>query len=114
MTRTELEQFRRRLRQEHSHLWAELDKLDQQLALDETSDVPADVTDVATVLVDQEELLGQIVQLQGTLAQIEKALARIADGTYGYSEVSGKPIPSERLEVLPYATTLVDEKLPER
>jgi RNA polymerase-binding transcription factor DksA len=46
------------------------------------------------------------------LAQIEKALARIADGSYGISEVSGKPIPVERLEVLPYATTLVDEKAP--
>ena len=36
--------------------------------------------------------------------------ARIADGTYGLSAVSGKPIPLERLEALPYATTLVDEE----
>jgi RNA polymerase-binding transcription factor DksA len=26
------------------------------------------------------------------------------------SEVSGKPIPIERLEAIPYATTLVDEQ----
>jgi RNA polymerase-binding transcription factor DksA len=38
------------------------------------------------------------------------ALNRIDDGTYGVSEVSGKPIPIERLEAVPYATTLVDEE----
>lgn len=43
------------------------------------------------------------------LAQIETALARIEDGTYGYSERSGNPIPTERLEAIPYATLTVDE-----
>jgi DnaK suppressor protein len=43
------------------------------------------------------------------LAQVEKALRRMAEGTYGLSEVSGKPIPLERLEVLPWATTNVGE-----
>jgi RNA polymerase-binding transcription factor DksA len=40
-------------------------------------------------------------------------LSRIKDGTYGVSEVSGKPIPKERLEAVPYATTLVDEPSPD-
>jgi RNA polymerase-binding transcription factor DksA len=44
------------------------------------------------------------------LAQVERALERIDQGTYGLSEVSGKPIPIERLEAVPYATTLVDER----
>jgi len=48
-----------------------------------------------------------------TLAQIERALGRIESGTYGVSEVSGKPIPKERLEAVPYASTLVNEPLPE-
>ena len=46
---------------------------------------------------------------QETLKDINKALERMEDGTYGVSEVSGKPIPPERLEVLPWATKLVDE-----
>ena len=50
---------------------------------------------------------------RATLAQIERALGRIADGTYGVSELSGKPIPRERLEAVPYAATLVDEPSPE-
>jgi DnaK suppressor protein len=45
-----------------------------------------------------------------TLEQVNKALDRIKAGTYGVSEVSGKPIPIERLEAVPYATTLVGEQ----
>jgi DnaK suppressor protein len=45
-----------------------------------------------------------------TLEQVVRALGRIAAGTYGLSEVSGKPIPIERLEAVPYAATLVDEQ----
>ena len=45
-----------------------------------------------------------------TLEQVVRALRRVDAGTYGLSEVSGKPIPIERLEAVPYATTLVDEQ----
>jgi DnaK suppressor protein len=38
---------------------------------------------------------------QQRLAQIERALQKIADGTYGLSDVSGKSIPRERLEAAP-------------
>lgn len=44
------------------------------------------------------------------LAQIGKALARLDAGTYGLSEVSGKPIPLARLEAVPSATTLANEE----
>lgn len=44
------------------------------------------------------------------LEQVNKALARIEAGTYGMSEVSGKPIPLARLEAVPSATTLVSEQ----
>ena len=44
------------------------------------------------------------------LEQVKKALARIDMGTYGMSEVSGKPIPIDRLEAVPSATTLVNQE----
>jgi RNA polymerase-binding transcription factor DksA len=44
------------------------------------------------------------------LEQVNKALARIEAGTYGLSEASGRPIPLERLEAVPSATTLVNEE----
>jgi DnaK suppressor protein len=36
------------------------------------------------------------------LAEIDGALARLEDGTYGTCEGCGKPIPVERLEILPH------------
>ena len=41
------------------------------------------------------------------LAEIDAALERLADGTYGVCLVCGRPIPAERLEVRPTATTCV-------
>ncbi|MEY4361853.1 MAG: hypothetical protein RL391_1159 [Actinomycetota bacterium] len=46
-----------------------------------------------------------------TVQEIDAALARIESGDYGYSLVSTKPIPRERLEFIPWATELVDEKV---
>lgn len=43
------------------------------------------------------------------LRKVEHALERIAAGKYGDCEVCGKPIPVERLEVLPYATLCVED-----
>jgi DnaK suppressor protein len=43
------------------------------------------------------------------LARIERALQKIEDGTYGFSDTSGKPIPRERLEAMPEAIHTVSE-----
>ena len=50
-------------------------------------------------------------QARQTIEDIDAALARIEAGTYGYSEVSGLPIPRERLEALPETTVLAAEKV---
>ena len=42
---------------------------------------------------------------------IDAALARIEQGTYGYSAISGMPIPRERLEAIPETTVLAAEKV---
>ena len=49
-------------------------------------------------------------QARETVAEIDAALERIAAGTYGYSVQSGRPIPHDRLEAIPWATLLVEEK----
>ncbi|WP_267221096.1 TraR/DksA family transcriptional regulator [Dyella silvae] len=41
---------------------------------------------------------------------IERALQKIDDGTYGFSDVSGKPIPKARLEATPEAILTIDEE----
>jgi RNA polymerase-binding protein DksA len=69
-----------------------------------------DSVDESNLLYEREAELDENARDQKELAQVRRALDRIEQGTYGVSEVSGKPIPIERLEAIPYATTLVDER----
>jgi RNA polymerase-binding transcription factor DksA len=50
-------------------------------------------------------------QARQTVLDIDAALARIEQGTYGYSSISGMPIPRERLEAIPETTVLAAEKV---
>ena len=69
-----------------------------------------DVDDEAQRLYDREDdLVANELDTQ-QLEQVKKALARIDAGSYGVSEVSGKPIPLARLEAVPSATTLANEE----
>lgn len=47
--------------------------------------------------------LSLLSQEQDALYEIEEALKRIELGTYGICEMSGEPIPIERLEAIPFA-----------
>lgn len=44
------------------------------------------------------------------IADIERALQKIKEGTYGFSDGSGVPIPKARLEVTPEAIFTVEEQ----
>jgi DnaK suppressor protein len=113
MTPAETESFRSRLEQQRADLQAQIASLQVEVGgVAADTDEPSDEGDQAKDIISVEENSAQIGLLQTVLAQVEKALGRIADGSYGISEVSGRPIPIERLEALPYATTLVDEEAP--
>jgi DnaK suppressor protein len=43
------------------------------------------------------------------LSDVDRALQKIAEGTYGLSDASGKPIPKERLEASPEASLTAQE-----
>ena len=44
------------------------------------------------------------------ISDIERALQKIDEGTYGFSDESGDPIPKARLEVAPEAILTVEEQ----
>jgi RNA polymerase-binding transcription factor DksA len=64
-----------------------------------------------TMVVERERDLALSAQARQTIADIDAALARLAEGTYGYSLESGRPIGRERLQAIPWATVLVEEKV---
>jgi RNA polymerase-binding transcription factor DksA len=61
--------------------------------------------------VERERDLALSAQARDAVDEIDAALRRIAAGTYGYSVESGRPIPRERLEALPWSSVLVEEKV---
>jgi DnaK suppressor protein len=44
------------------------------------------------------------------LTQVERALKKIEEGSYGISDVSGDPIPKERLDAIPEAINTLSEQ----
>jgi RNA polymerase-binding transcription factor DksA len=97
MNKENLDVFRKRLLAEKSRVLEHLEQVDVNLQQYET---------------DYSELVSQRSRqryLQENLEEISKALGRIENGTYGLSEISGRPIPLERLELLPWTSRLVEE-----
>ena len=64
-----------------------------------------------TMVVERERDLALSAQAREAVAEIDAAIERIEVGTYGYSLLSGSPIPRERLEAIPWSTVLVAEKV---
>jgi RNA polymerase-binding transcription factor DksA len=64
-----------------------------------------------TMVVERERDLFLSARARQEIEEIDNALARLANGTYGYSVISMKPIPRERLEAIPWATELTEEKV---
>jgi RNA polymerase-binding transcription factor DksA len=63
-----------------------------------------------TLAVERERDLALSAQARAAVAEIDAALGRIADGSYGICVVSGKPIPKERLQAIPWAAERVEFK----
>ena len=88
----------------------------------EESDVRDDAADEALESEDDAQKLAAL-ELDGNLVvrdlerleRVDRALQKIAEGTYGISDLSGAAIPRERLEAVPEALyTLTEERGRER
>lgn len=64
-----------------------------------------------TMVVERERDLFLSARARQDIDEIDGALKRLTTGAYGYSVVSFKPIPRERLEAIPWATELTEEKV---
>ncbi|MBN9391436.1 MAG: hypothetical protein J0I20_25620 [Chloroflexi bacterium] len=112
MTDEKLQEFKAILLKEKAHILKELEKNSQEVSenvLDQSQEGPLD-PEVASDLFEQERNLVERDYLQYELREVERALQLLEEGKYGYSVVSGKPIPLERLQALPWATRLVEEE----
>ncbi len=114
LTREQLERFKGDLLKERAAIESRLrDQADRIRATVAEPDDTVDEGDQATMVRDRDQAMIEREIDTETLEKVDRALARVEEGTYGVSEVSGRPIPIERLEAIPWATTLVDEPDPE-
>jgi DnaK suppressor protein len=70
---------------------------------------PGDLTDPAERLTAEQGDDAIAAQLRDRLEALGRAERRLADGTFGQSVRSGRPIPDARLEADPAAELTVDE-----
>src|SRR5262249_57953835 len=80
--------------------------------LRELSDYDQPAADRASETFEREKDVSILEQLEDELAELQAALERIDDGTYGIDEVTGDPIPPERLAAFPTARTNVGPEAP--
>jgi RNA polymerase-binding transcription factor len=98
-------------------LAAERTRIEQALADlgraadDELSHLDQHPADEGSELFEEERDSGIAQRLREELAAVERAERRLADGTYGVSIESGRPIPDERLEAMPTAERTVEEQI---
>ena len=69
-----------------------------------------DSGDMSRDIFDREIDATIVEQVEQRLEIIDRALQKIAEGTYGLSDVSGEPIPRGRLEAVPEAIRTVEEQ----
>lgn len=90
-----------------------MDEANELAAMREPGDVQFDEEsgEGDTLAVERERDLALSAQFRAQVDEIDYALAKIDQGTYGVCEVSGDPIPVERLEAIPWARERVEYKV---
>ena len=72
------------------------------------SNLPQHIAEQGTDAFDQSLSLDLAAADRKLIKEIEDALKRIAEGTFGICELTGKPIKADRLEELPWARYTID------
>lgn len=110
----EIEQIRRSLQAGYDELTVEYDQAvmqSQVLRLVEVADTAGDdQADSGTKTAERDTAQSLLRAILDRREQFEHALTRLDGGTYGFCEGCSVPIPVERLEIFPSATSCVSCK----
>ena len=102
--RTALEQRREELQQEYDQTLLEIAELQRDRLTDSAGD---DQADTGTKTFEREQEITLANNILERINQVERALERLDEGSYGWCERCGNPIPVERLAAFPSATLCV-------
>ncbi len=114
LAKSTLERLRRHLGDEETRLIGIIDEYDKVFAEINMGSTSAEHSadpnsaDGGALALELEMDLSVLENARELLSKVQAAQKRMDKGTYGICVVSGNAIPVERLEALPYATTLVE------
>lgn len=110
-SQAEVDQIRQSLTSRYDELTAEYEQAvlqSQVLRLVEVGDTAGDdQADSGTKTAERDTAQSLLRTILDRRAQFEHALTRLDEGTYGFCEGCSAPIPVERLEIFPSATSCV-------
>ena len=102
----ELERYRAILLRKRSELAGDVHSMESEALTGQSgslSNLPQHLAEQGSETYEQSLSLDLAAADRKLIKEIDDALGRIANGTYGVCEVTGKPINAERLEELPWA-----------
>lgn len=102
LNKSELDSLRKVLEAKRTELRRKIEQNVTTATRSEEANFP-DPMDAATRAEAEHEILGLASQERTLLTEVVRALDKIDAGTYGISELSGDPIPIERLRAVPWA-----------
>ncbi|BCJ77806.1 hypothetical protein CS0771_73500 [Catellatospora sp. IY07-71] len=92
------------LQEEYDHTLVEIAELQRDRLTDSAGD---DQADTGTKTFEREQEITLANNILERITQVERALERLDEGSYGWCERCGNPIPVERLAAFPSATLCV-------
>jgi DnaK suppressor protein len=102
--RVALSARRDELKREYDTTLSEISELQRDRLTDSAGD---DQADTGTKTFEREQEISLANSMLERVSQVERALERLDDGSYGWCERCGNPIPVERLAAFPSATLCV-------
>ena len=114
LAKSTVERFQKRLEAEKTRLENLISEYERELAVARLTESSSDRSpdpgnaEASSMKLEYAKELSIEQNTVDLLSKVDHALDRVKAGEYGICETCGKPIPIERLDVLPYSTQCVE------
>ena len=114
LAKSTVDRFKKRLEAEKTRLEELIDEYERELEVARLTESSSDRSpdpgnaEASSMKMEYAKELSIEQNTADLLSKVDHALDRVAAGEYGICETCGKPIPVERLDVLPYSTQCVE------
>ena len=114
LAKSTVDRFQKRLEEEKTRLEELIDEYERELEVARLTESSSDRSpdpgnaEASSMKMEYAKELSIEQNTVDLLRKVDHALERVAAGEYGICETCGKPIPVERLDVLPYSTQCVE------